>query len=79
MGAPKYTQAKAVVAAAESNPEKFGDLPAKMDDTGNVYGTHRELERRKAGDFNGEKKRRPLVFASLLIIAAFRPTMATCT
>jgi ParB family chromosome partitioning protein len=47
MGAPKYTQAQEIVAAAEADPETFGDLPEKMDETGNVSGTHRELERRK--------------------------------
>lgn len=49
MGAQKYTQAKAVVVAAESAPEKFGDLPALMDETGNVSGAHREMERRRSG------------------------------
>ena len=29
MAAPKYRQARAVVAAAEADPETFGDLPAK--------------------------------------------------
>jgi hypothetical protein len=33
MGAGKYKQAKAVVAAAEIDPNVFGDLPAKMDET----------------------------------------------
>lgn len=56
MGRPKYNQAKAIVAAAESNPEKFGDLPARMDETGNVHGTHKELERRRGGK-NGQKPR----------------------
>lgn len=49
MGYNKYIQAKAVVVAAESDPEKFGDLPNRMDETGNVSGTHRELRRRKTG------------------------------
>jgi len=52
-----YHKAKQIVAAAEADPEKFGDLPAKMDETGNVYGTHRELERRRTGDFKGDAKR----------------------
>ncbi len=47
MNVEKYTQAKAVVAAAETDPETFGDLPERMDETGNVAGTHREMERRK--------------------------------
>lgn len=54
MSSQKYDMAKRVVAAAEEEPDKFGDLPAQMDDTGNVYGTHRELERRK-GKINGKK------------------------
>lgn len=42
-----YYRAKAVVLAAEADPETFGDLPLHMDDTGNVHGAHREMERRK--------------------------------
>lgn len=57
MGSQKYDMAKRVVAAAESDPVKFGDLPAKMDETGNVYGTHRELERRRNGEPEAEGKR----------------------
>lgn len=49
MGAEKYTQAKAVVAAAEDDPNRYGDLAEQMDATGNVSGAHRELERRRAG------------------------------
>ncbi len=48
MSGQKYTQAKAVVAAAEKEPERFGDLVSEMDETGNVRGTFREMERRKA-------------------------------
>jgi hypothetical protein len=47
MGHQKYTQAKAVVAAAEADPERFGDIRATMDETGNVGGAHTELERRR--------------------------------
>lgn len=54
-----YELAKAVVAAAEAEPEKFGDLPERMDETGNVSGTHRELQRRKAAP--SEKKQRHAV------------------
>ena len=57
MGATTYEKAKDIVDAAESDHEKFGDLPAKMDETGNVNGTHRELERRRSGNFNGSGKR----------------------
>ena len=47
LSASSYAKARAVVAAAEAEPERFGDLPALMDETGNVSGTHREMERRK--------------------------------
>ena len=49
MGADKYKEAKAVIAAAEADPTRFGDLPAKMDETGNVHITHQELQRRQTG------------------------------
>lgn len=42
-----YHRAKAVVIAAEEDPERFGDLPERMDETGNISGTHRELARRQ--------------------------------
>ncbi len=54
-----YYRAKAVVSAAEADPEKLGDLPEAMDRTGNVSGTHREMERRKAG-VNGQAPRHPV-------------------
>jgi ParB-like chromosome segregation protein Spo0J len=57
MARQKYTQAKAVVAAAEADPTKFGDLVAVMDESRNVAGTHRELERRKS---NGASGRHPV-------------------
>jgi ParB family chromosome partitioning protein len=47
MGRNTYRRAKAVVEAAESNPEKFGDLPQAMDDTGNIYGAFSEMKRRQ--------------------------------
>jgi hypothetical protein len=47
MGHFKYRQAEEVVAAAEADPDAFGDLPERMDTTGNVNGTHQELARRK--------------------------------
>lgn len=49
MSGPTYRLAKAVVCAAQAEPERFGDLPALMDETGNVSGAHRELEHRRAG------------------------------
>lgn len=57
MSGTGYYKAKKIIEAAEADPNKFGDLPAKMDDTGNVYGTHRELERRKSGDPSEDQKR----------------------
>lgn len=57
MGHEKYSQAKAVVDAAEADPERFGDLPTQMDETRNVSGTHREMERRKG---KPDKKKVPL-------------------
>ncbi len=56
MGTQKYRQAKAVIAAAKSNPAKFGDLVEKMDATGNVHGAHKELERRETGKPKGPKR-----------------------
>jgi len=53
MGRSKYDQAKTIMAAAESDPKRFGDLPTQMDATGNVKGTHRELRRRKG---NGQAR-----------------------
>lgn len=46
MSGVTYTRARAIVAAAESDPETFGDLPARMDET-SVNTTHKELERRQ--------------------------------
>ncbi len=50
MGGTKYQQAKAVVAAAEENQEKDGDLPEMMDETGSVRGAHQEMKRRQGGN-----------------------------
>lgn len=63
MSEATYHRAKTVVAAAEAEPEKFGDLPARMDESGNVAGAHRDLENRRKGT-NGRhaihyKKRTP--------------------
>lgn len=68
MGAQKYTKAKEVVAAAETDPATFGDLPEQMDTTGNVHGTHREMTRRKiitgktAGTNGHDAPRHPLLY-----------------
>lgn len=44
---PTYQRAKAVVAAAEEDPDRFGDLAEQMDKTGNVAGTFKEVQERK--------------------------------
>lgn len=44
---PTYQRAKAVVTAAEEDPDAYGDLVEKMDQTGNVAGTFRELKARQ--------------------------------
>jgi ParB-like chromosome segregation protein Spo0J len=50
MSETTYQTAKAVVVAAEKDPETYGDLPSKMDETGNVSGTHEEMKRRRNGE-----------------------------
>lgn len=47
LSAASYDRARRVVIAAEADPDRFGDLPAKMDETGNISGTHREMQYRK--------------------------------
>ena len=47
MSGATYFRAKAVVSAATSDPEQFGDLAKFMDETGSVLGAHQELQRRK--------------------------------
>lgn len=42
-----YEKAKAVVEAAEKEPERFGDLPAKMDQGGKVDPVFKELKARR--------------------------------
>lgn len=47
VGRTKLAHAAEVVAAAERDPEKFGDLPAQMDATGKVEPAYREMKRRQ--------------------------------
>jgi hypothetical protein len=47
MGGTTYTKAKAVVAAAESNPDDYGDLVTQMDSTGSVDKAYQTMQRRK--------------------------------
>jgi hypothetical protein len=42
-----YEKLKAVIEAAEAEPETFGDLPARMDETGKVDGAFKEMKQRK--------------------------------
>jgi ParB family chromosome partitioning protein len=46
MGGKTYEKLKAVVEAAEADPERYGDLPAKMDAT-SVHAAHTELKARR--------------------------------
>lgn len=50
MGATTYTKAKAVVLAAEAEPERYGDLVTAMDTTGKVDHAYQTLQRREATD-----------------------------
>ena len=43
----RYAKAKEVVQQAKEEPEKYGDLVTKMDETGNVNAAYRELKRRQ--------------------------------
>jgi ParB-like chromosome segregation protein Spo0J len=43
MSRPTYAKAAAVVDAAEREPERFGDLAAKMDESGMVDKAHKEM------------------------------------
>jgi hypothetical protein len=47
MGKDMYRKAKEVVEAAEREPEKYGDLPPKMDATGKVDGAFQEMKKRR--------------------------------
>lgn len=48
MGPSTFQRAKAVVQAADADPQKYGDLPAVMDKT-TVNGAYHELTHRKQG------------------------------
>jgi len=57
MSGRTYTKAKAVMAAAEANPARFGDLPAKMDAENNVEAAHKALQQRQTTDILGKSPR----------------------
>lgn len=61
MSGTKYYKAKKVVEAAELDPDSFGDLPARMDETGNVNGALEELKRRQGKSTRNGKKPRHAV------------------
>lgn len=55
MSRPSYEKAKAVVAAAKSNPDKHGKLLETMNKTGKVNGVHKQLKvQRQAEDIAKE-------------------------
>lgn len=60
MGREKYLQAKTIVQAAKTEPEQFGDLQHTMDETGNVFAAHQELQRRQGAATRGRKPRHPV-------------------
>jgi hypothetical protein len=47
MSGKTYEKAKKVVEAAEAEPEKFGDLPEKMDQDGKVDAAFKEMKERR--------------------------------
>lgn len=56
MSGSTYARARDVVDAAESDPDKFGDLPQMMDESGQVAEAYNEMRRRK-GNPSAPKKR----------------------
>src|SRR5438105_4960342 len=58
LGEKTYTKAKAVVEAAEANPDRFGDLPAKMDADNNVDGAYKAMQQRQTTDELGESPKK---------------------
>ena len=50
MGGTTYTKAKAVVLAAEAEPERYGDLVQHMDETGSVDKAYQTMQRRHVSD-----------------------------
>jgi hypothetical protein len=56
MSGRSYDKAEAVVDAAEADPEKFGDLVEQMDETGKVDGAYKELQRRRAQQYQQSLK-----------------------
>lgn len=65
MSRPTLTKAQAVVDAAEAEPEKYGDLPERMDATGKVDGAYAELKRRRAFEARAQQARQQPVPATI--------------
>lgn len=57
LGHTAYAQARDVVAAAEKDPQRYGDLPAMMDETRTVSGAYREMRLRAGTPLPVPKKR----------------------
>lgn len=61
MSGVSYQRAKAVVKAAEEDPEQFGDLVEQMDATGKITPAHDELTaRRGKPNITARQKKRPV-------------------
>jgi hypothetical protein len=75
MSGKTYTKAKAVVEAAEEEPEKFGDLPGQMDAAGKVDGAYQEMKKR-AGQEGGREKAQEAGGTKLLGVGVFRANEA---
>mgnify|MGYP000488719128 CR=1 FL=1 len=59
MGHSRYEMACQIVAAAEVDPESYGDLIERMDTTGNVTAAQRELRKRKKEKLTLNESRTP--------------------
>ena len=64
MSRPTLKKADAVVAAAEEDPDGFGDLVERMDETGKVDPVHKELKRRKEEEASGAAEPEETVVAA---------------
>ena len=57
MSGATYQRAKAVVKAAEDDPEKFGPIAEEMDRTGNIQPAHDKVMAIKKGNKPGKKRK----------------------
>lgn len=72
MSRPTYAKAQEVVEAAEQEPGLFGDLVAKMDDSGKVDGAHKELKKRLKAQAKAAMPEAPLPDNCILLCDDFR-------